>query len=118
MGANILFWNCQGIRPKLKQLELYLKENVIDVIALNETFLSKKHNFKIPGYDIIRNDRSTGQRGGVAFLVKNGLVVNKKYRNDDFNVITDNEALAIDLELSNNQNLTLATIYLLPKWKS
>ena len=52
MGTNILFWNCQGIRPKRKELELYLKENVIDVIALNATFLSKKNNFKIPGYDI------------------------------------------------------------------
>ena len=29
----------------------------------------------------------------------------------DFNIITDNEALAIELELSNNQNLTLSTIY-------
>ena len=70
MSTNILLWNCQGIRPKRKELELYLKENVIDVIALNETFLSKKYNFKIPGYDTIRNDRSTGQRGGAAFLVK------------------------------------------------
>ena len=70
MGTNILFWNCQGIRSKCKELELYLKENVIDVIAPNETFLSKKHNFKIPGYDTIRNDHSTGQIGGVAFLVK------------------------------------------------
>ena len=70
MGTNILFWNCQGIRPKRKELELCLKENLIDVIALNETFLSKKHNFKIPGYDTIRNGRSTGQGGGVAFLVK------------------------------------------------
>ena len=77
MNTNILFWNCQGIRPKRKELELYLKENVIDVIVLNETFLSKKHNFKIPGHDTIRNDRSTGQGGGVAFLVKYGLVVNK-----------------------------------------
>ena len=68
MGTNILFWNCQSIRPKRKELELYLKENVIDVNALNETFLSKRHNFKIPGYDTVRNDRSTGQRGGVAFL--------------------------------------------------
>ena len=111
MGTNILFWNCQGIRSKLKELELYLKENVIGIIALNETFLSKKHNFKILGYDTIRNDRSTGQRGGVAFLVKYGLVVNKEYRHNDFNIITDNEALAIELEISNNQNLTLATIY-------
>ena len=46
MGTNILFWNCHGIRPKRKELELYPKENVIDIIALNEMFLSKKHNFK------------------------------------------------------------------------
>ena len=97
MGTNILFWNCQGIRPKRKELELYQKENVIDVIALNVTFLSKKHNFQIPGYNTIRNDHSTEQRGGVAFLVKYGVVVNKEYRNNDFNIITDNEALAIEL---------------------
>ena len=97
-----MFWNCQGIRPKRKELELYLTENLIDIIALNETFLNKKYTFKVPDYDTIRKDHSTGIRGGVAFLVKHGLVVNKEYRNEDFNIITDNEALAINLELSNN----------------
>ena len=87
-----MFWNCQGIRPKRKELELYLTENSIDIIALNETFLNKKYTFKVPGYDTIRKDRSTGVRGGVAFLVKHGLVVNKEYRNEDFNIITENEA--------------------------
>ena len=53
----------------------------------------------------------TGARGGVAFLVKHGLVINKEYRNIDFNMITDNEALVIDFDLCNNQNLILATIY-------
>ena len=104
MGLNIMFWNCQGIRKKRKELELYLKENHFDIIALNETFLTKKINFKIQGYDRIRNDRSTGDKGGVAFLVKHGLVVNKEYRNTDFNIIADNEALVIDIDLSNNQN--------------
>ena len=97
MGLNIMFWNCQGIRPKRKELDLYLTENSIDIIALNETFLNKKYTFKVPGYDTIRKDRSTGVRGGVAFLVKHGLVVNKEYRNEDFNIITENEALAITL---------------------
>ena len=106
MGLNIMFWNCQGNRSKHKELELYLKENSIDIIALNETFLHKKITFKIQGYDTIRNDRSTGSRGGVAFLVKHGLVVNKEFRNADFNIITENEALAINLELS-----ILATVY-------
>ena len=59
----------------------------------------------------IKNDHSTGARGGVAFLVKHGLVINKEYRNTDFNIITDNEAFIIDIDLSNNQNLILATIY-------
>ena len=111
MGLNIVFWNCQGVRLKRKELELYRKENSIDIIALNETFLTKKINFKIQRYDTIRNDGSTGRRGGVAFLVKHGLVVNKEFRNADFNIITKNEAFAINLELSCNQNLTLATIY-------
>ena len=100
MGLNITFWNCQGIRSKRKELELYLNENTIDIIALNETFLNKKVNFKIQGYDTIRNDRSTGLGGVAAFLVKHGLVVNKEFRTADFNIVTDNEALAINLELS------------------
>ena len=39
------------------------------------------------------------------------IVINKEYRNIDFNIITDNEALMIDIDLCNNQNLILATIY-------
>ena len=111
MGTNIMFWNCQGIRPKRKELELYLKENNFDIVALNEMFLTKKTDFKFQGYDKIKNDRSTAARGGVAFLVKHGPVINKEYRNTEFNIITDNEALVIDTDLSDIQNLILATIY-------
>ena len=106
-----MFWNCQGVRPKRKGLELYLKENNFDIITQNETFLTKKIDFKIQGYDTIKNDRSTGARGGVAFPVKNGLVINKEYRNTDFIIITDNKVLVIDIDLSNKQNLILAIIY-------
>ena len=105
-----MFWNCQGVRPKRKELELYLKENNFHIVALNETFLAKKIDFKTQGYDTIKNDRLTGARGGVAFLVKHGLVINKEYRNTYFNIITDNEVLVIDIDLSNTQNLILATI--------
>ena len=97
--------------PKCKELELYLKENSFDIVTLNETFLTKKIDFKIQGYDTIKKGHSTGARGGVAFLVKHGLVINKEYRNNDFNIITNNEALVIDIDLSNNQNLILVTIY-------
>ena len=100
-----MFWNRQDIRSKCKELELYLKENNFDIVALNETFLTKKVDFKIQGYDTIKNDRSTGTRGGVDFLENtDGLATNKEYGNIDFNIITDNEALVIDTDLRNNQN--------------
>ena len=78
---------------------------------MKRSLITKKIDFKIQGYDTIKSDHSTGARGGVAFLLKHGLVTNKEYRNTDFSIITDNEALVIDIDLSNNQNLILATIY-------
>ena len=68
-------------------------------------------NFSFPGYDIERNDRTWSTKGGVAFLYKSELVLNKVYDNDDFNIITNNGTLVIELELSNKTTLTLATIY-------
>ena len=54
MGTNIMFWDCQGVRPKHKELELFLKETNFDIVALNEMFLTKKIGFKIQGYDTIK----------------------------------------------------------------
>ena len=67
---NIVFCNCQGLRPKRKELQNYLPENQIDILALNETYLKPKHKFHLPGYDTYKNDRSVGIKGGVAILVK------------------------------------------------
>ena len=68
-------------------------------------FLTKKVDFKIQGYDTIKNDCSTVTIGGVAFFVKHGLVINKEYHNIDFNIITDNKALVFGIDLCNNKNL-------------
>ena len=110
IGINIVFWNCQGLTPKRKELQNYLPENQIDILALNETFLEPKFKFHIPGDDIYKNDRLVGTKGGVAILVKKGITVNQKWKNDHFSVITNNEALAVEIELQNGDKV-LATIY-------
>ena len=67
---NIVFWNSQGLIPKRKELQNYLLENQTDILALNETFFKPKFKFHLPGYDIYKNDRLVGKKGGVAILVK------------------------------------------------
>ena len=58
-----------------------------------------------------KNDRLVGTKGGVAILVKKGIIVNQEWKNYHFNVITDNEALAVEIELQNRDKVILATIY-------
>ena len=67
---NIVFLNCQDLRPKQKELQNYLSENQIDILALNQTFLKPKHKFHLPGYDIYKNERLVGIKGDIAILVK------------------------------------------------
>ena len=107
IGMNIVFWNCQGLRSKRKELQNYLLENQIDILALNETFLKPKFKFHLPGYDIYKNDRLVGTKGGVAILVVKGIVVNQELKNEHFNVISNNEALAIEIELQNGDKVLL-----------
>ena len=111
IGMNIVFWNYQGLRPKQKELQNYLLENQIDILALNETFLKPKFKFHFPGYDTYKNDRLVGTKGGIAILVKKVIIVNQEWKNENFNVITDNEALAIEIELQNRDKVILATVY-------
>ena len=75
--AHVMWWNCQGLRPKRKELQNYLLENQIDILALNETFLKLKIKFHVPGYDIYKNDRLVGTKSGAAILVKKGIIVNQ-----------------------------------------
>ena len=108
---KIVVWNFKGLRPKQKELQNYLPENQIDILALNETFLKPKFKCHLPGYDIYKNNRLVGTKDGVAILVKKGIIVNQEWNNEHFNVITDNEALAIEIELQNGEKVILATIY-------
>ena len=101
---NIVFWNCQGLRQKRKELQNYLLENQIDILALNETFLKSKFKFHLPGHGIHKNDRLVGTKAGVAILVKKGIIVNQEWKNEHFNVITD-EALAIELNYKTGTRL-------------
>ena len=43
--------------------------------------------------------------------MKKGITVNQEWKNKHFNVITDNEALAIEIELQNREKVIFATIY-------
>ena len=99
--------NIRSCRNKEVEISLFLKENYIDILTLNETRL--KNNFKpdIPNYTITRKDRPSRKGGGVGILVRNDINITDTCSN----INTDNEAITIRLKNTEDQ-LTISTIYI------
>lgn len=75
MGLSILQWNANSLVAHLSELKHFLDEidSLPDVICVQETRLSDKHNsIKINGYTLLRRDGKNGH-GGVAIFLKNDI---------------------------------------------
>ena len=103
--------NIRGCRNKEVEIPLFLKENDIDILTLNETWLKNNFKLDIPNYTITRKDRPSRQGGGVAILVRNDI----KFDIIDTcsNINTDNEAITIRLNNTEDQ-ITTSTTYIPP----
>jgi exonuclease III len=71
---RICTWNCQGIRNKYHELDLFLRTYDIDILLATETKLHSRLNFFIPGYKIYRADHPDDRaKGGSAIFIKQQL---------------------------------------------
>ena len=106
--AHINIFSC---RNKEVEISLFLKENDIDILTLNETWPKSNFKLDIQNYNITRSERPRTRGGGVAILVRNGI----KFDIIDtcFTINTDNEAITILLKDS-QESISISTIYIPP----
>ena len=74
LNVRGLLSNEDGIRQLLANLKC--KNSKVDIMILCETFLRDctVHQVNILGYNLISNHRQHGNRGGVAILVRDGII--------------------------------------------
>ena len=103
--------NIRSCRNEEVEIFLFLKENDIDILTLNKTWL--KYNFKldIPNYTITRKDRPSRQGGRVVILVRNNI--NFDIIDTCSNINTDNEVITIRSKNTGDET-TISTIYIPP----
>src|SRR5688572_11754877 len=72
---TIMQWNCCGFRARIYELRrfVYCCTVAPDVICVQETFLKAKHDHRIDGYVILRQDSPQPSHGGLAILLKEGV---------------------------------------------
>ena len=100
--------NIRSCRNKEFEISLFLKENDIDIVTLNETWLKNNFKLDIPNYTITRKDRPSRQGGGVAILVCNDI----KFDIIDTCSTTDTYIEAITIFLKNNQDSINISIFI------
>ena len=108
-GLSVLHLNVRSLLGKMDQLRLLCEHNGADIITLSETWLNKDiddSEIELPGYSIIRRDRSERTGGGVIIYIHEGLVFSET--NDLHN---NNEAIWIQVNQTCCKPLIIRRIY-------
>ena len=115
-GLLIFSLNAPSLRKHKDEIEVLMRENKIDILALNETKLDSKieeEQVSIPGYTVLRCDRNS-HGGGVAIYFRDTL--NFEHRTD---LKTDNlEMICIELKPKCSKPFILLAWYRPPNYET
>ena len=107
---NLMHINIRGLRRNIEELIFTLEEKTIDIAFINEVFLKPEQKIIIPGYKIIRKDRSSGKGGGVVLIVKDNISFDSfelNINNNKGNV----EYITIKINTKNLKELIICSYY-------
>ena len=75
---KIVFWNANGLNPKLNELSAFINQNKIDIVLIGETKLNPSTKIKIRNYHLYRTDAiprpGSAASGGTAILIHRRIV--------------------------------------------
>jgi len=113
-SLKILQWNADGIKPKLHELEMRMRELDIDVAVIQETKLKKADRSPIlPGYASIRRDRpGEAAGGGLMSFIKHSLTFREDSRRSSD--IATSEVSSFYVKVTRHRWLKIVNCYLPP----
>ncbi|KAK3924602.1 putative RNA-directed DNA polymerase from transposon X-element [Frankliniella fusca] len=106
---SILSWNVNGLRKRLTELDMLIEKHNPDILMLQETMLGQTTlQGSHPNYILLRKDRPTGFRGGVALMIHKNI--------EHYEIINNNESSVetISAMIKTKRSLVQATSVYLP----
>ena len=71
---RIALWNANGLAQHKSELELFLKQQQIDVMLISETHFTDKNYLKIHGYNFYHTQHPSGKaHGGTGIIIKSNI---------------------------------------------
>ena len=111
-GLKFGQWNVHSLPDKYDQLKVHFKDpgKEFDVLGISETWLNENHedqHVKLRGYNMLRQDRRAGARGGVCMYIVDKIPFVPRSDLQNNNV----EGVWAELTLPHSPHILVATIY-------
>lgn len=111
LNLRLALWNANGLSNHTNEVEIFLKNNYIDIFLISETHFTSKTFFRIKDYDlVIANHPSGNAHAGAAILIKSNI----KY--EILDPITEPYLQAAGVKVTcDNSSINIFSIYFPPR---
>lgn len=108
---RIALWNSNGMCQRKDEIQIFLQENLIDVLLVSETHFTSKSYFKIPYYNLYYTLHPDGTaHAGTAILIKSSIEHHELAKYEEHYL----QATSIKVKLL-PYDITLSAVYCPPR---
>ena len=124
-SLRVLQWNAGGLRARSTELLHFLSSHPVDLICIQESNLNSSSSFRIPGFSVLRSDRThsrsgilssdaTHASGGVVIFVRQGLSFSELSTTSLSSLNPYSDYVGVNISLNKSSSVSFLNVYTPP----
>ena len=124
-SLRVLQWNAGGLCARSTELLHFLSSHPVDLICIQESNLNSSSSFRIPGFSVLRFDRThsrsgilspdaTHASGGVVIFVRQGLSFSELSTSSLSSLDPYSDYVGVNISLNNSASVSFLNVYAPP----
>ena len=121
-SIRVLQWNAGGLRARSTELLHFLSSHPVDLICIQESNLNFSSSFRIPGFSVLRSDRThswsgilssnaTHASGGVVIFVRQGLSFSELSTTSLSSLDPYSDYVGVNISLKKSSSVSFLNVY-------
>ena len=124
-SLRVLQWNAGGLRARSTELLHFLSSHPVDLICIQESNLNSSSSFRIPGFSVLRSDRTHSRSGilssdashasgGVVIFVRQGLSSSELSTTSLSSLDPYSDYVGVNISLNKSSSVSFLNVYAPP----
>ena len=121
-SLRVLQWNAGGLQARSTELLHFLSSHPVDLICIQEFNLNSSSSFRIPGFSVLRSDRTHSRSGilssdashasgGVVIFVRQGLSFSELSTTSLSSLDPYSDYVGVNISLNKSSSVSFLNVY-------